>query len=153
MCEWDIGVVVLFTKSSHHKNISVFFITQSLFHQSRGQWNISLNSHYIVCFKNSRGKAQIPHLVHETSARMCGDVPVACLVETSHWNMSVVLYLSVICRNVTLNQSGWDCCLWLMLKDAPIVSVSRSLFVSSVQNYRTLFSEVKVLYLLVLYFR
>lgn len=31
------NVVNLFTKGSHHRNLSVFFLTQTLFHQGRGQ--------------------------------------------------------------------------------------------------------------------
>jgi hypothetical protein len=65
MRESDGSVVDLFTKGSHHKNISVFFITQNLFHQGRGQRDISLNAHYIVCFKNPRDRAQIRHLARQ----------------------------------------------------------------------------------------
>jgi hypothetical protein len=56
------NVVDLFTKGCHHCNISVFYITQNIFHQGRGQRDISLNAHYLVCFKNPRDKAQIRHL-------------------------------------------------------------------------------------------
>ena len=65
MHESDSRVVDLFTKGCHHRNISVFFITQNLFHQGRGQRDISLNAHYIVCFKNPRDKAQIRHLAQQ----------------------------------------------------------------------------------------
>lgn len=59
------NVADLFTKGSHHINLSVFFITQNLFHQGRGQRDISLNAHYIVCFKNPRDRAQIKHLARQ----------------------------------------------------------------------------------------
>lgn len=65
MRETDGSVVDLFTKGSHHRNLSVFFITQNLFHQGRGQRDISLNAHYIVCFKNPRDRAQIKHLARQ----------------------------------------------------------------------------------------
>jgi len=65
MRESDGNVVDLFTKGSHHRNLSVFFITQNLFHQGRGQRDISLNAHYIVCFKNPRDRAQITHLARQ----------------------------------------------------------------------------------------
>jgi hypothetical protein len=65
MRESNSVVVDLFTKGCHHKNISVFFITQNLFHQSKGQRDISLNAHYIVYFKNPRDKAQIQHLARQ----------------------------------------------------------------------------------------
>lgn len=58
-------VVDLFTKGSHHKNLSVIFITQNLFHQGHGQRDISLNANYIVVFKNPRDRAQIQHLARQ----------------------------------------------------------------------------------------
>ena len=61
----DQTVVQLFTKGSHHRNLSVFFLTQNLFHQGRGQRDISLNANYIVLFKNPCDKAQIEHLVRQ----------------------------------------------------------------------------------------
>lgn len=58
-------IVDLFTKGSHHKNISVIFITQNIFHQGHGQRDISLNTNYIVIFKNPRDRAQIRHLARQ----------------------------------------------------------------------------------------
>jgi len=57
------SVTDIFTKWGHHRNISVIFITQNLFQQ--GQRTISLNSHYIVIFKNPRDQAQISHLARQ----------------------------------------------------------------------------------------
>lgn len=65
MREADNTVVDLFTKGCHHRNISVFFITQNIFHQGRGQRDISLNAHYLVCFKNPRDKVQIKCLARQ----------------------------------------------------------------------------------------
>jgi len=65
MREADSRVSDLFTKGSHHRNTSVFFITQNLFHQGKGQRDISLNAHYIVYFKNPRDRAQIKHLARQ----------------------------------------------------------------------------------------
>ena len=55
----DNRVVNLFTKGSHHRNLSVIYIVQNLFHQGKGNRNISLDSHYLVLFKNPRDKLQI----------------------------------------------------------------------------------------------
>jgi chemotaxis response regulator CheB len=65
MRESDNRVVDLFTRGCHHRNLSVFFITQNIFHQGKGQRDISLNAHYIVLFKNPRDKAQIKHLAQQ----------------------------------------------------------------------------------------
>jgi len=45
-------VCELFTRGSHHRNISVILITQKLFHQGRFCSDISLNPHYIMTLKN-----------------------------------------------------------------------------------------------------
>lgn len=55
----------LFTKGSHHKNLSVILILQNLFHQSKEMRTISLNSHYLVIFRNPRDKSQINHLAKQ----------------------------------------------------------------------------------------
>lgn len=53
------GICDLFTKGSHHKNISVILITQNVFHQGKYCRDISLNCKYLVLFKNPRDKSQI----------------------------------------------------------------------------------------------
>jgi hypothetical protein len=61
MREADERVVDLFTKGSHHRSLSVVFITQNLFHQGKGRRDISLNAHYVVAFRNPRDRGQIAH--------------------------------------------------------------------------------------------
>lgn len=58
-------VCELFTKGSHHRNMSVVLITQNIFHQSKYCRDISLNAKYIVIFKNPRDKAQFNHLARQ----------------------------------------------------------------------------------------
>lgn len=67
MRESDGRIVDIFTKGSHHRNLSVFYITQNLFHQGRGQRDISLNSSYIIYFKNPRDRTQIRYLARQVS--------------------------------------------------------------------------------------
>ena len=55
----DKRIVNLFTRGSHHRNLSVIYIVQNLFHQGKGSRSRSLNSHYLVLFKNPRDKLQI----------------------------------------------------------------------------------------------
>ena len=60
------GVIVnLYTKGSHHNNLSVIFITQNIFHQTKGQRGISLNAQYIFIFRNLRDRAHICHLARQ----------------------------------------------------------------------------------------
>ena len=55
----DNRIVNLFTKGSHHRNLNVIYVVQNLFHQGKGNRSISLNSHYLVLFKNPRDKLQV----------------------------------------------------------------------------------------------
>ena len=55
----DKRIVNLFTRGSHHRSLSVIYIVQNLFHQGKGSRSISLNSYYLVLFKNLRDKLQI----------------------------------------------------------------------------------------------
>ena len=55
----------LFTKHSHHKKLSVFFIVQNLHHS--GLREISLNSQYLFVFKSPRDLAQIGYIGREIS--------------------------------------------------------------------------------------
>jgi hypothetical protein len=81
---YSTKVSQLFTKGSHHRNISLVLITQNLFHQGPSPRDISLNIKYIVVFKNPRDKTQIAHLApqvypenissfHKTYLDVCKD--------------------------------------------------------------------------------
>ena len=52
----------LFVKGSHHRNMSVIFITQNLFLPNKDYRTLSINSHYVVLFKNPRDMSQIQAL-------------------------------------------------------------------------------------------
>ena len=47
MNETDETVANLFTKGSHHRNVSVMFLVQNLFHKNKHIRTISLNTHYM----------------------------------------------------------------------------------------------------------
>jgi hypothetical protein len=65
MDETDQRVALLFTKKSHHRNISVMYIVQNLFHHR----TISLNAHYMVLFQNLTDVSQIMALAHQMYPR------------------------------------------------------------------------------------
>lgn len=65
MTQQDQGFVDLFTRISHHNNVTVIFITQNIFSNKRGSRDMSLNAHYIVFFKNPRDKNQINFLARQ----------------------------------------------------------------------------------------
>ena len=64
-CGNDPEITKLFTKGSHHCNLSVIYVVQNLFHQAKESRTISLNSQYIVLFKNPRDRSQILHLAKQ----------------------------------------------------------------------------------------
>ena len=51
MTSTDDRVVDIFKKISHHRNVSVVYLTQNLFYKNKQTRTLSLNSHYIVLFK------------------------------------------------------------------------------------------------------
>jgi len=55
----------LFTKGSHHRNMSVILITQNLFQKGRFYRNISLNAKYLVLLENTRDKNQFMFLTRQ----------------------------------------------------------------------------------------
>ena len=65
MGERDAIIAKLFTKKSHHGNLSVIYIVQNLFHQSKEHRTISLNATYLVLTKNVRDASQVIHLAKQ----------------------------------------------------------------------------------------
>ena len=81
---YSTKVSELFTRGSHHRNISVILITQNVFRKGPSSRDVSSNSKYIIVFKNRRDKTQIVHLArqvypesipsfHKTYLEVCKD--------------------------------------------------------------------------------
>ena len=64
-CHSDQRLTRMFSVGSHHRNLSIIFIIHNLFHQGKEMRNLSLNSHYIILFKNPRDSLQIMTLAHQ----------------------------------------------------------------------------------------
>jgi len=62
---YSTKVSQLFTKGSHHRNISLVLITQNFFYQGPFARGSSLNSEYIVVLSNPRDKTQIVSLARQ----------------------------------------------------------------------------------------
>ena len=65
MTETDKSVSNLFTKGSHHRNLSVLHLVQNVFDKNKHTRTIILNAHYLVIFKNPRDASQITHLAKQ----------------------------------------------------------------------------------------
>ena len=65
MTETNKSITALFTKGSHHLNLSVLHLVQNVFDGNKQARTISLNAHYLVIFKNPRDASQITHLAKQ----------------------------------------------------------------------------------------
>jgi len=62
MAETNQLVANIFTKISHHRNISVLYLTQNVFDKNKHNRTISVNAHYLILFKNFRDGTQFATL-------------------------------------------------------------------------------------------
>ena len=58
----DQKIADLFTKGSHHRNISIVYLTQNLFPQGKACRDIALNTQYLVLFNNPIDRQQVATL-------------------------------------------------------------------------------------------
>ena len=65
MQETNETVVNLFTKGSHHRNVSIMYLAQNLFPKNKFARTISLIAHYMVLFKNPRDASQFANLARQ----------------------------------------------------------------------------------------
>jgi len=68
MMQTDKNTVEYFTLGSHHRNLSIFNLINNIFNQGKGQRDMSLNSHYLVFFKNPRDVSQIAHFARQVDS-------------------------------------------------------------------------------------
>ena len=65
MSETNQLVANIFTKIPHHRNVSVLYMTQNVFDKNKYARTMSLNSHYLVLFKNPRDAGQFAILARQ----------------------------------------------------------------------------------------
>ena len=56
----------LFTKIARHRNVTVIFITQNLFHQGGQHRTRNINVHYLVLFKNPRDQTVVEYVARQS---------------------------------------------------------------------------------------
>ena len=59
----------MFTVGSHHKNMSIICLLHNVFYQGKENRTMSLNSHYLVLFKNPRDQLQMSCLARQMYPR------------------------------------------------------------------------------------
>ena len=62
----DKNVLDLFTKDSHHQQITVIYLCQDLFPSGNFAKTISRNAHYILAFKNPRDQLGLQNLLQQS---------------------------------------------------------------------------------------
>jgi len=65
MQETNDTVANLFTKGSHHRNVSVVYLAQNPFPGNKFARTMSLNAHYMVLFKYPRDATQFANLARQ----------------------------------------------------------------------------------------
>lgn len=113
------AIALLFTRTCHHQNISVIFITQNIFHKGRYSRDISLNFSHLCLMNNPRDRSQISYLarqlcdnptaLHRVYKRIVQEKPYSYLFVDLHQNTHEILrfrtdilnpnYLTVFCPN------------------------------------------------------
>ena len=90
-CSEDQHVLHLFTKGSHHKNVTCIYLTQNLFPPKKYTRTISLNTHYAVAFKNPRDAVHVRNLAQQEYP---GRVPfvMACFQDATGQRCGYLLF-------------------------------------------------------------
>jgi hypothetical protein len=71
-CSSDQRAVDLFTRGSHHMGVSVLYLTQNLFPPGKLSRTISLNSHYMLIFRNPRDSLGVSTLAKQMFPKHTG---------------------------------------------------------------------------------
>ena len=67
----DQRIADLFTKGSHHRNISIVYLTQNVFSQGRFCRVIALNTQYLVLFNIPINRQQVATLARRIYSSTC----------------------------------------------------------------------------------
>ena len=96
-CSSDQRAVDLFTRGSHHMGISVLYLTQNLFPTWKLSRTISLNSHYMLIFRNPRDSLGVTTLARQMFPR-CTDYLLEAFGEATSRPYG---YLLIDCHQLT----------------------------------------------------
>lgn len=80
----DQRITRLFSVGSSHRNLSIIFIVHNLFDKGKEMRTISLNTHYLIVFKNPRDNQQIATLARQMYPRKSQFVIEAFQDATKH---------------------------------------------------------------------
>jgi predicted P-loop ATPase/GTPase len=69
-----VDILKVFTMLCHHTNSVVILMTQNIFSKNRVFRDISLNTNYVVLFKNNRDQTQIVNFARQFAQGRSGDI-------------------------------------------------------------------------------
>ena len=62
----------LFTKGSHHRNLTIMYLVQNMFDQGKSSRTVSLNCHYLIIFRNLRDESQFGSIARQMMPKNSG---------------------------------------------------------------------------------
>ena len=82
----------LFTRGSHHRNLTIIYLNQNMYCQGKSARTINLNTHYMVLMRNPRDVSQVSVLAKQTGLgktlveayKECTDIPYGYLLVNLH---------------------------------------------------------------------
>ena len=87
----DKNVLDLFTKDSHHQQITVIYLCQDLFPSGKFAKTISRNAHYIIAFKNPRDQLGLRNLLQQSFPTQFREVLNTFRKVTNDWQFAYML--------------------------------------------------------------
>ena len=105
-------VVEMFILGSHHKHISLFYLSQNLFPDCSLFRTMSNNAHYFVIFNNKRNSTQIHRIAHQVY--MGKDVQriknAYKRIQQQQWGFMVLTFVPELSEELTVVTDWWESC-------------------------------------------
>jgi hypothetical protein len=95
-CGNDKTILNIFTRDSHHLNISVFILSQNIFPQEKYARMISLNCQYIILTNRTRDRRQVEVLAQQIRPKDANCILEAYLDAVN--SKSFIKFTSIILR-------------------------------------------------------
>ena len=115
-------VVEMFILGSHHKQISLFYLSQNLFPDCSLFRTMSNNAHYFVIFNNKRNSTQIHRLAHKV---FIGKYVLRIKnaykrIQQQHWGFMVLTFVPELPEELTVVTDWWESCPSVYLQNLEI---------------------------------
>ena len=115
-------VVEMFILGSHHKQISLFYLSQNLFPDCSLFRTMSNNAHYFVIFNNKRNSTQIHRLAHQVFIGK--DVKriknAYKRIQQQQWGFMVLTFVPELPEELTVVTYWWESCPSIYLQNLEI---------------------------------